>query len=223
MIVYNYHPATKEFTHKEQAMPDPVEIGNFLIPAHATNTAPPIAKAGKARCWINSGWKYVDDYRGREYWDTNTGEKILISGLGETPLPHWTEFAPIDSGAVWDGSVWKIPLEILKERKIAQIRYEADAVLNGIKSNFSEAEFQSWSKQESGAKDLQSNPESQSPDAQFVRNIAYGRGISIENLVGKILSNINPYAESLSRILGEQQRREDLVNAATNPKQLSSI
>jgi hypothetical protein len=36
MIVYNYHPVTKVFGGTEEADPDPMEHGRYLIPANST-------------------------------------------------------------------------------------------------------------------------------------------------------------------------------------------
>jgi hypothetical protein len=43
MKVYNYHPDTKVFRFEEDADPDPLIQGRWLVPAHATTVGPTIS------------------------------------------------------------------------------------------------------------------------------------------------------------------------------------
>ena len=51
MQIYHYHPATGEFLGEGVADESPLEPGAYLVPAHATTTAPPTAMGGKVRVW----------------------------------------------------------------------------------------------------------------------------------------------------------------------------
>lgn len=130
---------------------------------------------------------------------------------------------PGDPSALWNGKSWEIPLSILKDRKISQIRNQVDLLLREIQKNFSDTEFLSWSKQEAGARALKEDIESQSPDAEFVRSIASARGISLEEQIERIMNHIVPSTSILAQMLGEQQRREDLVNAVTSQDELDAL
>jgi len=47
MKVYNYHPDTRVFRYEEDADPDPMVPGRWLVPAHATLITPPKIKQGE--------------------------------------------------------------------------------------------------------------------------------------------------------------------------------
>lgn len=187
----------------------------YIIPANSTLIPPPEPIAGQAIVWRDDHWEQVPDYRGNIYYDTETKERHEIKALGDTPAAGWTKDEPIDREAIWTDDGWGVPFEILKQRKILQIRADADRELSAIQSNYSQSEIISWSKQETGARDLSQNMEAVSPDAVFVRAMATTRGIPVMELVGKIMGNLSPYAETMARVLGAQQRREDLVKTAT--------
>ena len=60
MIIYNYHPVTKELTGMGIADPSPLEPGGWLIPAGATGIAPPLPHPGKVRRFNGAAWELVD-------------------------------------------------------------------------------------------------------------------------------------------------------------------
>ena len=88
-----------------------------------------------------------------------------------------------------------------------------DAILAAVKANFTEAEIESWSKQEEGAKDIQAG-NTDTEAALFVAAIAQGRGIETATLVTKILGNVVSYGALSAAVIGEQQRLDDLIKAA---------
>lgn len=126
----------------------------------------------------------------------------------------------------WDKVVLgKTPEEKFADA-VAQKRREiwgaGDAILAQVKANFTEAEIESWSKQEQGAKDIQAgNTETES--ALFVAAIAQGRGIETSTLATKILGNVVSYGALSAAVIGEQQRLDDLIKAATTQADLDAI
>lgn len=60
MEIYNYNPDTFELVSKSVADKDPIEEGNWLIPANATNVQPPVEVEGKSRHFKDGAWVYVD-------------------------------------------------------------------------------------------------------------------------------------------------------------------
>lgn len=116
--------------------------------------------------------------------------------------------------------------EMKFERAVAAKRAEiwgaGDAILASVKANFTEAEIESWSKQEEGAKDIQAG-KADTEAALFVAAIAQGRGIETQTLVTKILGNVVSYGALSSAVIGEQQRLDDLIKVATTQAQLDAI
>lgn len=220
---YNYHPVTGEYISKGNAMESPLEPGHFLLPDYSVTIAPPKPEADKVCCWNGTEWLQVADHRGKRFWNKESKEEYLISEPGISPEPGWTDREPPDMECIWTGDLWELPLPVMKKRKIAAIRHDVDKALSAIQENFSAAEFQSWSKQEAGARALTQNPETTDADAEFVRAMAEARGITVNELIDKIMACIIPAMEAMARLLGEQQRREDLVNAALTAEELEEI
>lgn len=59
MQIYHYHQSTGEYLGEGAADESPLEPGVYLVPAHATTTAPPTAAAGKVRVWRGE-WVFED-------------------------------------------------------------------------------------------------------------------------------------------------------------------
>lgn len=60
MKIYHYHPDTLAYLGESQADESPLEPGVFLIPAHATDTAPPAEVDGKTRHFELGAWVQRD-------------------------------------------------------------------------------------------------------------------------------------------------------------------
>lgn len=105
------------------------------------------------------------------------------------------------------------PFEKLAVAKRREIWAAGDTILAKVKAGFTEAEIESWAKQERGAKDIQSGS-ADTEAAQFVAAIAEQRGIETDTLVEKILTNVAVYGALSSKVIGEQQRLDDLIKAA---------
>lgn len=56
MLVYNYHPETKIYWGSEEAFPDPLSEGNYLVPADATTIAPPVLRDGECAVFAGDSW-----------------------------------------------------------------------------------------------------------------------------------------------------------------------
>lgn len=56
MKIHHYNAQNGEYLGEGQADESPLEPGVFLVPAHATKTAPPAAVAGKVRAFEGGAW-----------------------------------------------------------------------------------------------------------------------------------------------------------------------
>lgn len=219
--VYNYDPNTGEYLGPETAHESPLEPGVYLLPAHSTETAPPEAGEHQAAVYRNGAWTLVEDHRGEVWYDTATQERHEIKTLGIVP-ETWTQSEPTDREAVWNGTAWEVPFAALKERKRREIWGAGDAVLASVKARYTQAEIESWSKQEQGAKDLAAG-ETTTEAAQFVSGIAALRGIPVDTLRDKILANVAAYGRLSTAVIGTQQRLDDLIKAAQTADDLAAI
>ena len=219
--VYNYDPDTRECLGLETAHESPMEPGVYLLPAHSTETAPPEAGEHQAAVYCNGAWTLVEDHRGEVWYDTVTQERHEIKTLGIVP-ETWTPLVPTDREAVWNGAAWEVPFEVLKERKRREMWSAGDAILAAVKTKYTQAEIESWSKQEQGAKDLAAG-ETDSEAAQFVAGIAALRGIPVDTLRDKILANVAAYGRLSTAVIGTQQRLDDLIKAAQTADDLAAI
>ena len=219
--VYNYNPDTGEYLGLETAHESPMEPGVYLLPAHSTETAPPEAGEHQAAVYRNGAWLLTDDHRGEVWYDTATQERHEIKNLGVVP-ETWTQSEPTDREAVWNGEAWEVPFAVLKERKRREIWGAGDAVLASVKARYTQAEIESWSKQEQGAKDLAAG-ETTTEAAQFVAGIATLRGIPVDTLRDKILANVAAYGRLSTAVIGTQQRLDDLIKAAQTADDLAAI
>lgn len=60
MKIYHYDSSTGAFTGTSEADPNPRRAGSFLIPAFATEVAPPSASEKQFACWNGSEWELKD-------------------------------------------------------------------------------------------------------------------------------------------------------------------
>lgn len=91
--VYFYNKDTKEFSHKGLAQLDPLEskLQNkkiYLCPASATFIETLPEKYGFSQIWSSNGWQYIEDNRGKEYWnygDSFYDKPHIMKELGHLP------------------------------------------------------------------------------------------------------------------------------------------
>ncbi|MGT3198857.1 tail fiber assembly protein [Yersinia enterocolitica] len=127
VTVFNYHYETKEFTGATDAYIAP----HTGIPGSSTLIAPLPIKAGYAVVFNEDAqqWKYTEDYRGTEAYDTQTGYSRPVITLG--PLPEgFTSLAPTSQFDCWDGSRWVKDENAEKKHHLAEAEQEKRHLLN---------------------------------------------------------------------------------------------
>ncbi|MDG4650125.1 hypothetical protein P6F26_16880 [Roseibacterium sp. SDUM158017] len=108
MQLYHYSPITGEFLGETQARPSPLEPGEFLIPAHATATAPPAAGANQVAVFSGEAWSMQADFRGTSYW-TDAATLVEIAEIGTTVPEGATTTAPPSARHVLSEGAWVAP------------------------------------------------------------------------------------------------------------------
>ena len=101
---------------------------------------------------------------------------------------YYTEMPYPGSDYEWDDAneMWQIKIDVAKQQKLEQVRHSTNTYMEHLKSNFSNAEMETWARQENGVKLLTENPESEEYDAQWVKALAATRGISLEEQMQRI-------------------------------------
>ena len=152
-------------------------------------------------------------------------ETGLMEYFVEEIPEDYTEVVYPGNDYVWNAQkdIWEIRLEIAKARKMEEIRNAVNVQMNELKKNFSNAEVETWSRQENGAKLLILNLETQEYDALWVKALAEARGISLETMIEKITTAVTMMNTAAYQIIGYQQKLEDLVNAAETVDEVYSI
>ena len=93
MIIYNYNPVDGSLLSAGNADPDPLDDGNFLIPAHATSEEPPDFEENEIPVFSSGVWSIAPDFRGTTYWLPD-GEEITITEIGALPEGALSEAPP---------------------------------------------------------------------------------------------------------------------------------
>lgn len=114
-------------------------------------------------------------------------------------------------------------MDVAKQQKLEEVRNATNMYMEQLKSNFSNAEMETWSRQENGVKLLMENPESTEYDAQWVKALSQIRGITLEEQMQRISYATAMMNEYAYRLVGYQQRLEDMINAATTVDEIYNI
>ncbi|CCF95833.1 phage tail protein [Ralstonia solanacearum] len=135
-IAYHYHPTTGEYAGSSIADRSPLEPDVVLIPAYATDQAPPAASAREVAVFRDRSWSIEADWRGVTLFSKADGSAITIADIGTTPADvNATETARPSPAHVWTAGKWiedaqqKATLLVaLKQRLCDQLDAAADAV-----------------------------------------------------------------------------------------------
>lgn len=118
---------------------------------------------------------------------------------------------------------WQMKLDVAKEMKLDEIHNSVNAYMEKMKKGFSNAEMETWARQENGVKLLIENPESEEYDAQWVKALAQTRGIPLEEMMQRIQVAVNTMNTLAYQIVGYQQHLEDLINKASTIDEVFEI
>lgn len=134
MTVYNYDGETREYlsTSVEYLA---VGVG---IPANSCTDEPVDEKEGFAICRTVSfdGWDYVIDHRGETVYDTETGQPVEITGLGDYP-DNVTTIEPLTPYDRWNGSEWVTDADAQKSGQMLEAEQQKSAFLAEAQSTIS--------------------------------------------------------------------------------------
>lgn len=97
-----------------EADPDPLEDGQWLIPAGCVETPPPAIPAHKAALWTGDSWELIDSLKGLTIYSTKTGEPKTVDRVG--PLPAGYTLQVPGPHQVWKNGRWTddVPMVLTK-------------------------------------------------------------------------------------------------------------
>lgn len=148
--VYNYSKTTGEYLASNPAMMDPRRPDVALIPAHATEVAPPSAPEGQVAVFADGAWSLVEDRRGVIFWMAD-GFAAEMSDLGPLPDGAITD-APPSAAHRWTGSAWEVPPAYRSADAAKSAIVDAiERAETALASRRSWGELQSWREQEPAA------------------------------------------------------------------------
>lgn len=144
MDIYNFSPLTGEYVATSTARLDPLE-GKPMIPANATDVAPPAALAGHVRIFADGAWSQVEDNRGTAYWAD--GVRHEINAMGDT-VPAGASLSappppPITAAQVKAEANRRI-LAIVPEWKQRNLTAQAAQLAEKGRGNWSTEELAAW-------------------------------------------------------------------------------
>lgn len=132
MTVYNFDGKTREYL---SASVEFLAVG-VGIPANSCTDVPVDEKAGFAICRTVGldGWDYVTDHRGETVYDTETGQPVEITSLGDYPDSVTTIIKPLTPYDRWNGSEWATDEDAQKSAQVVEAQQKKASLLSEAKS-----------------------------------------------------------------------------------------
>jgi|GEM_PF-704317 len=226
--IYNYHPDTNEYLSTAPADVSPLQPGVWLIPAFATQLAPPAVGAAQVAVFIGGGWQVKPDWRGVPLYSTTDGSVVEIVAVGKTPLDVGaTELVPPSPQHSWQTGAWVIDpakvaaqLESARGRAVVKVNDGYTAAINVIAAEYPETERNSWAKQEAEARAWMANNAAATP---LLSAIATARGTSLADICARVIANADAYAVYAGGVIGKRQALMLRVASATTQVELEAI
>lgn len=120
MQVFHYDIGTKLLTGASDAHANPMQPGEFLIPAFATQIAPPTLAPNEAAKWENDRWTVVPIVV-----DSGTGTPQQVDLVGYAGDLRW-RLETSGTGIVFEGTPIPLATDRDSQMKIFTARYQAD-------------------------------------------------------------------------------------------------
>lgn len=148
---------------------------------------------------------------------------VMMSG----PRPEDVRDAEGFVTATWmagdDGEWLSVPtvtLATTKEDKLAEINAACDGLLNALTATYPDREISTFDKQESEARAYAADPTASTP---LLSALAQARGISLPDLVERVLAKADAFAVASGSIIGQRQALEDRLDACTTLEEVQGI
>ena len=158
---------------------------------------------------------------------------ITKNGMPYHVYPYAAEFAEL-----WDGVITyaeahpecvtqeqpyvpPVPtLEEVKAAKLSEINAAADRAIGTLTATYPDREISTFDKQESEARAYAADPTASTP---LLSALAEARGISLPDLVERVLAKADAFAVASGSIIGQRQALEDRLDACTTLEEVQGI
>jgi hypothetical protein len=131
MIIYNFDAITYEYTNEGLADLNPLEPGEWLIPAYATVVTPPTVDINEIPIWNDNSWIIAPDFRGQPIWNKITLEQSVVKIIGPISS-EYTLIEPPNYNSKWDINTWVIDIlvqeENIKKELISSVSRHLDQI-----------------------------------------------------------------------------------------------
>ncbi|WP_024302211.1 hypothetical protein [Pseudogulbenkiania sp. MAI-1] len=212
LTVYISDPLTGEYLGTRQEFVP----ATTSLPPECHEDAPPEATSRHVAVWRDGTWMILPDWRGVLLWSTATGESLQIDTIGVTPADVGaTDIERPNTTTVWDGQGWVVDAGLaaqqlldLRARQLAAINTHATQLLAELSSSYPEGEVQSWAQQTREAEALAGDANAPTP---LLTAIATARGLTVDELAGRVRAKVQAYAAASGAIIGQRQALEDML------------
>jgi len=127
MQIYNYNRYTGEYVGESTATPNPITVGEYLIPAYATTETPPSVSGDELAVWDKGAW--IKKNIRNEMIDKNW-EKIISTRNALLQASDWTVL--VDSPLTTSmKKKWKVYRQELRD--LTSLYSKTDTVIWPIK------------------------------------------------------------------------------------------
>ena len=111
-------------------------------------------------------------------------------------------------------------LEQTKAAKLSEINKAADAAIATLTATYPDRELATFDKQEAEARAYAADPTASTP---LLSALAEARGISLPDLVERVLAKADAFAVASGSIIGQRQALEDRLDACTTLEEVQGI
>ena len=113
-----------------------------------------------------------------------------------------------------------VSIELLKVNKLSEINSAYDAATSSLVSAYPSTELLTFDKQESEARAYSADSSASAP---FLSGLAKARGITLDDLVGRVIKKSEAFASAVATLTGQRQKYEDMLEAATTAEEVKAI
>jgi hypothetical protein len=114
----------------------------------------------------------------------------------------------------------KQTLEEAKAAKLSEINRAADKAIAALTTTYPDREISTFDKQEAEARAYTADPEAPTP---LLSALAKARGLSMDELVKRVLIKADAFAAASGSIIGQRQALEDRLDACRTLEEVQGI